>query len=282
MTLEFTKMHGLGNHFVVVDGLDPKTPSVSDVEPHIAFMGDGRFGIGFDQFLFVLPSEKADFTMGIYNTDGSVAEMCGNGIRAFAKFIFERGYTDKRTITVDTLAGIMVLGLTVAAGKVEQVKVDMGKPGLDRADLPMTGEPGRVLNEGLNVDGEIVPITGVSMGNPHAVFFADAATDAIIDRLGPKIEHHERFPRRVNVHEIEILSPTEIKMLTWERGAGRTLACGTGACASVVASFLNGKTGRRVLVHLAGGDLLIEWADDDHVYMTGPATEVFTGVIELP
>ncbi|MEI6431969.1 MAG: diaminopimelate epimerase [bacterium] len=281
MRLEFTKMHGLGNHFVVVDGLVPGTPSVTEVEPHIAFMGDGRFGIGFDQFLFVLPSEKADFYMGIYNTDGWVAEMCGNGIRAFAKFVYERRYTDKREITVDTLGGLKTLELTVVDGKVTLVKVDMGKPGLDRADLPMTGVAGVVQNESLEVGNENVLITGVSMGNPHAVFFADTATDDIIDRVGPKIEHHSRFPRRINVHEVEVLSPTEIKMLTWERGAGRTLACGTGACASVVASALNGKTGRRVLVHLAGGDLQIEWADDDHVYMTGPATEVFTGVIEL-
>lgn len=278
-------MHGLGNDFVVVDGLAPNAPTAAQIEPHLPLLGDRRFGIGYDQFLFVLPSDKADFFMGIYNTDGSVAEMCGNGIRAFAKFVYERGYTDKRTITVDTLGGLKTLELTITGGsdknQVTMVKVDMGVPGLDRADLGMAGEPGRVLNELLEVNGEMVPITGVATGNPHAVFFDDSATDARIDRLGPKIENHVRFPKRINVHEVEILSPTEIKMLTWERGAGRTLACGTGACASVVASVLNGKTSRRVTVHLVGGDLLIEWADDDHLYMTGPATEVFTGVIEV-
>jgi diaminopimelate epimerase len=281
MELRFTKMHGIGNDFVVADCLVAGNPTVAQVEPHLRLIGDRRFGVGYDQFLFVLPSDTADFTMKIYNPDGSEAEMCGNGIRAFAKFVYDRGYTTKSTITVDTLAGIKTLDLTTENGKVTAVTVDMGRPSLNRGDLPMTGEPGHVLNEPLNVGGEMISITGVSMGNPHAVFFADTATEDAINRLGPQIENHERFPRRTNVHLLEILSPDEIKMLTWERGAGRTLACGTGACASVVAAHLNGKTGRDVTVHLLGGDLRIRWADDDHVYMTGPATEVFDGVIVL-
>jgi diaminopimelate epimerase len=281
MELRFTKMHGIGNDFVVADCLLADTPSPEQVEPHLPLIGDRRFGVGYDQFLFVLPSDKADFRMKIHNPDGSEAEMCGNGIRAFAKYVYDHGYTDKNVITVDTLAGVLTLDLTAENGKVSAVTVDMGRPRLDRADLPMTGDPGRVLDESLEVGGETVRLTGVSMGNPHVVFFANPATEETINRLGPLLENHERFPRRTNVHLVEVYSPDEIKMLTWERGAGRTLACGTGACASVVASHLNGKTGRDVIVHLLGGDLRIRWADDDHVYMTGPATEVFTGIMNL-
>jgi diaminopimelate epimerase len=281
MRLDFTKMHGLGNDFVVAECLVEGTPTPEQVEPHLPRLGDRRFGIGYDQFLFVLPSDRADFRMAIYNTDGSVAEMCGNGIRAFAKFVYERGHTDKKTITVDTLAGIKTLELYGKGNTIERVKVDMGCPGLDRSDLPMVGDPGTALGQEIEAAGRTVAITGVSMGNPHAVFYADPATDEIINTLGPVLENHPLFPRRINVHVVQVLAPDEIKMLTWERGAGRTLACGTGACASVVASALNGKTGRRVLVHLVGGDLLIDWEQDNHVYMTGPATEVFTGAIDL-
>jgi diaminopimelate epimerase len=281
MKLDFTKMHGIGNDFVVADCLVGGTPTPEEVEPHLPLIGDRRFGVGYDQFLFVLPSDKADFRMRIYNPDGSEAEMCGNGIRAFAKFVYERGHTDKKTITVDTLGGVKTLELYTAGDKVERVKVDMGWPGLDRSDLPMLGDPGTALGQEIEVAGRTVAVTGVSMGNPHAVFYADPATDEIINALGPALENHPLFPRRTNVHVVQVLGPDEIKMLTWERGAGRTLACGTGACASVVASALSGKTGRRVLVHLAGGDLLIEWEQDDRVYMTGPATEVFTGTIHL-
>jgi diaminopimelate epimerase len=281
MRLDFTKMHGIGNDFVVADCLVAGTPTPEEVEPHLPLIGDRRFGVGYDQFLFVLPSDKADFRMRIYNPDGSEAEMCGNGIRAFAKFVYERGHTDKKMITVDTLGGMKTLELYTKCDRVERVKVDMGRPGLDRADLPMLGDPGTALGQEIEAAGRKVAITGVSMGNPHAVFYADPVTDEIINALGPVLENHPLFPRRTNVHVVQVLAPDEIRMLTWERGAGRTLACGTGSCASVVASALNGRTGRRVLVHLAGGDLLIEWEQDDHVYMTGPATEVFTGTIDL-
>ncbi len=274
-------MHGLGNDFVVMDGLAVGAPSVEAVQPHLVLIGDRRFGVGYDQFLVVLPSDKADFTMQIFNPDGSEAEMCGNGIRAFAKFVYDRGHTVKTEISVDTLAGIKILTLATKDGKVESVRVDMGTPGLERRDLPMKGNAGTVRDEPLYVSGEVLHITGVSMGNPHVVFFTDNATDETINRLGPLLENHEHFPRRTNVHLVQVLAPDEIKMLTWERGAGRTLACGTGACASVVASHLNQKIGRRATVHLAGGDLAIEWAEDNHVYMTGPATEVFTATMEL-
>lgn len=282
MELAFTKMQGIGNDFVVADCLAPGGPSVEALQAASVRLCDRKFGIGGDGVLAVLPSDSADFLMRMFNPDGSEAEMCGNGIRCFAKFVFDRGYTDKTEIRVDTLGGVKVLSLTLRNGKVDQVKVDMGKPGLDRADLPMTGEPGTPLGQPVEVGGETVALTGVSMGNPHVVFFAEEATDALIDRLGPPLEKHSLFPRRTNVHVVQILSPSEIKMLTWERGAGRTLACGTGACACAVASALNGLTGRRVLAHLAGGDLLLEWSEEDgHVYMTGPAVEVFTGTISL-
>lgn len=282
MELAFTKMQGIGNDFVVADCLAPGGPSVAALQAASVRLCDRKFGIGGDGVLAVLPSDSADFLMRMFNPDGSEAEMCGNGIRCFAKFVFDRGYTDKTEIRVDTLGGVKVLSLTLRNGKVDQVKVDMGKPGLDRADLPMTGEPGTPLGQPVEVGGETVALTGVSMGNPHVVFFAEEATDALIDRLGPPLEKHSLFPRRTNVHVVQILSPSEIKMLTWERGAGRTLACGTGACACAVASALNGLTGRRVLAHLAGGDLLLEWSEEDgHVYMTGPAVEVFTGTISL-
>lgn len=281
MTLPFVKMHGLGNDFVLADGLDAATPPLEAIRPHLAHIGDRRFGVGYDQFLYVAPSRVADFEMPIFNSDGSVAEMCGNGIRAFAKYVYEHGHTDKTVLTVDTLAGIKTLVLTVAGGVVESVRVDMGEPRLERADLPMVGGDGRVLDEPLEVDGETVRLTGVSMGNPHVVFFADTATEAAIDRLGPKLETHAAFPRRTNVHLVQVHSRGELTMLTWERGAGRTLACGTGACAVGVAASLNGLADRSTVIHLKGGDLRIDWADDNHVYMTGPATEVYTGSFPL-
>lgn len=282
MNLSFTKMQGIGNDFVVVDCLAPDAPDAAMLQAASVRLCDRKFGIGGDGVLLVLPSENADFLMRMFNPDGSEAEMCGNGIRCFARFVFDRGYTKAAEITVDTLGGVKRLALNVKNGVVDTVKVDMGRPGLDRADLPMNGDtPGRVLAEPLEAGGEIVAITGVSMGNPHAVFFVDEAQDSVINTLGPIIETHPAFPRRTNVHAVQVNSRDELTMLTWERGAGRTLACGTGACACAVAAALNDKTGRRVLTHLPGGDLLIEWETDDHVYMTGPAAEVFTGTISL-
>lgn len=281
MILPFVKMHGLGNDFVLADGLDPATPPLEALRPHLAHIGDRRFGVGYDQFLYVAASPVADFAMPIFNSDGSEAEMCGNGIRAFAKYVYEKGHTRKDVLTVETLAGIKTLVLDVDGGAVRGVRVDMGEPRLERADLPMTGPAGRVLDEPIDVAGETVRVTAVSMGNPHVVFFADPVTDALIDRLGPPLEVHPAFPRRTNVHAVQVHGPAELTMLTWERGAGRTLACGTGACAVGVAAALNGHTGRVTTVHLKGGDLKIEWADDNHVYMTGPATTVYTGSMPL-
>lgn len=278
MNLEFTKMHGIGNDFVVLDCLKSGAPDVDTLQKAAERLCDRHRGIGSDGLILVLPgTEGTDFTMRMFNPDGSEAEMCGNGIRCFARFVREAGYTDAPSVRVSTLAGVKILEAVGA----DRIKVDMGKPGLERSDVPMNGEPGTALGQPIELDGETVAITGVSMGNPHAVFFVDEATDELINRIGPKLEVHPLFPRRTNVHAVQVLGSDEIKMLTWERGAGRTLACGTGACACAVASALNGKTGRRVLAHLPGGDLLIEWEQDGPVYMTGAAEFVFTGVISL-
>jgi diaminopimelate epimerase len=277
-------MHGIGNDFIVVDGLVPGAPTPAQLQPHFVAIGHRRFGVGFDQFLFVQRSKNADFAMPIFNPDGSEAEMCGNGIRAFAKFVYDRGYTKKNTISVETLGGIKTLDLRVdpSSNKVTSVKVDMGAPILERSELPMLGASGSVINEPLEILNQTIYITGVSMGNPHVVFFTDHATEDAINTLGPLLENHPLFPKRTNVHLVEVIQKTEIKILTWERGAGRTLACGTGACACGVAGVLNQLTGRKITAHLPGGDLEIDWSEaDNHVYMTGPATEVFTATIEL-
>jgi diaminopimelate epimerase len=283
--LPFTKMQGIGNDFVVADCLLEGAPSADALQSASVRLCDRKFGVGGDGVLLVLTSDQADFTMRMFNPDSSESEMCGNGIRCFAKYVYDRGYTDKKTITVETGAGVLTLDLSVGDGnKVSQVTVDMGRPHLTRAEIPMAGgDPSaQVVGEEVEVAGRRLALTAVSMGNPHAVFFAEPATDALINEVGPLLEVHPLFPRRTNVHAVEVLGPAEIKMLTWERGAGRTLACGTGACGSVVASALNGKTGRRVLAHLPGGDLTIHWSEEDgHVYMTGPAAEVFTGTIAL-
>lgn len=282
--LPFTKMQGIGNDFVVVDCLAKGFDwSEDELQAASEKLCDRKFSIGADGVLLILGSNEADFTMRMFNPDGSEAEMCGNGIRCFAKFLHDRGYSDKQVITVNTGGGIKTLEL--AGGEnapADRVKVDMGRPGLHRADLHMTGDPqDTAQNVPIEVGGQTVYLTCVSMGNPHAVFFTDNATDDLINTLGPQIETHPLFPRRINVHAVQISDSKELTMLTWERGAGRTLACGTGACAAAVASVLNEKTGRRVLAHLPGGDLLIEWESNGPVLMTGAATEVFSGTISL-
>ncbi len=281
MELQFTKMQGIGNDFVVADCLVTSQLTEDALQAASVFLCDRKFGIGGDGVILVLPSDIADYKMRMFNPDGTEAEMCGNGIRCFAKFIRDRGHSDKTEITAETGAG--VLTLTVTDGDETKVRVDMGEPILERGEIPMTGATGTVVNERVEVAGETVSVTAVSMGNPHIALFTESATDEAIDRLGPVLEKHPLFPRKTNVHLLEVVSRTEMKMLTWERGAGRTLACGTGACASAVAAALNGFTERNVLIHLLGGDLYIEWSEtDNHVYMTGAATEVFTGTVQLP
>ncbi len=279
--MNFTKMHGIGNDFVVVNALteSPDEKSLPELSRRI---NDRKFGIGGDGLILVLPSKVADFKMRMLNPDGSEAEMCGNGIRCFAKFVYDNGLSPETLIKVDTLAGTKVLRLQLKDRKVEGVKVDMGCPMLLRSEIPMRGDDnGRVISEPLKVDGKRFEITAVSMGNPHVVIFEDSLDNYPVSKIGPLIENHRSFPHRTNVHFVKVLNNNELVMKTWERGAGETLACGTGACATVVAAILNKKTSRSVLAHLPGGDLRIEWTGDDRVMMTGPAEEVFTGQIDL-
>ncbi len=274
-------MHGIGNDFVVVDCLESPLPE--ERLPEISKkVNDRKFGIGGDGLILILPSRAADFRMRMFNPDGSESEMCGNGIRCFGKYLFDHKLWPETTVKVDTLAGVKTIKLLTRGGVAEAARVDMGQPRLLRSEIPMRGDDnGRVISEPLKVDGQKLNVTAVSMGNPHAVFFVDNLDSAAVERLGPQIEHHRAFPQRTNVHFVKVCGNSEIVVRTWERGAGLTLACGTGACAAVVASVLNNKTGKRVHVHLPGGDLLVEWTGDNRLMMTGPAEEVFWGEIAV-
>lgn len=274
-------MHGIGNDFVVVNCLDETLPE--DRLPEISRrVSHRKFGIGADGLILVLPSKVADFRMRMFNPDGSEAEMCGNGIRCFAKFVYDRHLIGDNQVKVETLAGIKTLKLLTRGGKVEAVRVDMGQPKLRRSEIPMRGEDvEKVIGEPLKADGRRFEITAVNMGNPHVVIFQDKLETFDVERYGPHIECHKAFPQRTNVQFVQVCNNSEIVLRTWERGAGVTLACGTGACAAVVASVLNERTGKRVHVHLLGGDLLVEWIGDNRVMMTGPAEEVFQGEIEI-
>jgi diaminopimelate epimerase len=279
--LRFTKMHGLGNDYIFVNGMSERLPRVS--LPRLArALSDRHFGIGADGLILVLPSRSAQFRMQVFNADGSEAEMCGNGIRMFARYVYEHGLTRDRELAVETLAGVIRPRLMVRGGRVASVRVDMGEPRLERSEIPMRGKPGRVIGEALRVDGERYEVTAVSMGNPHCVIFVKEVAEFPVARVGPAIERHRAFPRRTNVEFVQVLGRSALRMRVWERGAGETLACGTGACATLVAAVLNGKADRKATVHLPGGDLKIEWrASDNRVYMTGPAEEVFSGEIAL-
>ena len=239
------------------------------------------FGIGADGLVYILPSEKADFRMRIMNSDGSEAEQCGNAIRCVAKYVYDNGLTNKENITIETLgAGVQKVQLSIAAGKVETVRVDMGQPILNGLQVPTTIDANPVINHSIEVDGREFHFTAVSMGNPHCVIYVDDAVNFDLSIWGPKLEVHPLFPRKINVEFVTVRSRDYTDMRVWERGAGPTLACGTGACATVVASVLNGVTDRTATVSLKGGDLLIEWNEaDNHVYMTGPAAEVYRGTI---
>lgn len=276
--MNFTKMHGLGNDFIVVEG-ETKLP---DHAAELAEQLCNRFfGIGADGLVYILPSEKADFRMRIMNSDGSEAEQCGNAIRCVAKYVYDNGLTNKENITIETLgAGVQKVQLSVASGKVESVRVDMGQPILNGLQVPTTIDANPVINQSIEVDGREFHFTAVSMGNPHCVIYVDDAVNFDLNAWGPKLEVHPMFPRKINVEFVTVRSRDYTDMRVWERGAGPTLACGTGACATVVASVLNGVTDRTATVSLKGGDLLIEWNEEDnHVYMTGPAAEVYRGTI---
>ncbi len=278
--MKFTKMHGLGNDYVYVNCLKETVENPGEVA---RFVSDRHFGIGSDGLILIKPSDVADFQMDMYNADGSGAEMCGNGIRCVAKYVYDYGLTEKTEVDIETRAGIKHIVLTIRDGKVEKARVDMGEPILKPELIPVVGEGDMLVNEPIFVDGREYRVTCVSMGNPHAVIFMDEDVKALeIEKIGPKFENHERFPKRTNTEFMKVLDRNTMDMRVWERGSGETWACGTGTCASVVAAVLNGLTERKVLVHLLGGDLEILWDENDnHVYMTGPATTVFDGEIQL-
>ena len=274
--MKFTKMQGIGNDYVYVNCLQETIENPSELAKKIS---DRHYGVGSDGLIMINPSDKADFEMEMYNADGSRGEMCGNGIRCVAKYVYDYGFTDKTSISVETLAGIKYLDLTVEDGKVVLVKVDMGKPMLRPEEVPVVSEKEEVIDEPITVDGQEYRMTCVSMGNPHAVVFIDQDVKEFpLETVGVKFENHERFPKRVNTEFVNVLDRHTAQMRVWERGSGETLACGTGACAVAVACALNGLTEDEVTVKLLGGDLQIKWdREKNTVYMTGPAEVVFDG-----
>jgi len=276
--MKFTKMHGCGNDYVCVNCLEE---AVADPAAAARVVSDRHFGVGSDGLILILPSDPADFRMQMFNPDGSEAEMCGNGIRCVAKYVFDHGLTDKTELDIETGGGVKRLLLALADGKVSRVRVNMGTPRLERAEIPMAGPPGTVLREKLEADGNTFEISCVSMGNPHTIVRVDDVAGCPVHEHGPLIENHPAFPARTNVEFVQVISRREVRSRTWERGAGETLACGTGASATAVACSLNGWTERKVLIHLLGGDLDVEWSEDGSVYLAGPAVEVFSGEIAL-
>ena len=273
--MRFTKMQGLGNDYVYVNCFEEKIDNPAELAIKVS---NRHFGIGSDGLILICPSEIADFRMDMYNADGSQGEMCGNGIRCVGKYVYDFGLTDKEDISVETLAGIKYLHLEVENGKVKLVTVDMGSPELSAKKIPIVSENETVLSEPILVDDIEYKMTGVSMGNPHAVVYLEDMKQLQIEQLGPKFENHERFPNRINTEFVQVLDRNTIAMRVWERGSGETLACGTGACAVAVSSILNDYTEDSVTVRLLGGDLKINWnREENKVYMTGPAEIAFTG-----
>lgn len=277
--MKFTKMQGLGNDYVYVNCLKE---TVKDPVQTAIKVSDRHFGIGSDGLILILPSQKADFKMSMYNADGSQAEMCGNGIRCVGKYVYDYGLTDKTSISVETLAGIKYLDFTIEDGKVALVTVDMGAPELLAKKVPVLCEKEQAIEEPIEVDGKEWKMTCVSMGNPHCVvFLSEPVKDFPLEKVGPLFENHPCFPKRVNTEFIEVLDRKTVNMRVWERGSGETMACGTGACASAVAAVLCGYTEPEITLHLLGGDLLVRWdREQNKVFMTGPAKVVFDGEIE--
>ena len=277
--MKFTKMHGCGNDYIYVDGSRDKIPAEKKPEL-VKKLSDRHFGIGGDGVIFINPSNEADFEMEMYNMDGSRGEMCGNGIRCVAKFVYDKGLTDKNKISVISCGKIKYLDLIVEEGKVSTVKVNMGAPVLKAVDIPVISDQEQVISERIEVENNIYEMTCVSMGNPHAVIFVEDVSDFPIEKIGPLFEKHVRFPNYINTEFVKVLDDKTVEMRVWERGTGETLACGTGACATVVACVLNGLTKEEVTVKLLGGNLQIKWdREADLVYMTGPASTVFEGEI---
>ncbi len=278
--MKFTKMHGIGNDYVYVNCFKEV---IKEPEKVARFVSDRHFGIGADGLILIKPSKTADFEMAMYNADGSRGEMCGNGIRCVAKYVYDYGLTTKTNISIETLGGIKYLELFLDNLKVNSVRVDMGKPVFKASRIPVLSDNEQVVSEEIEVGGILYKMTCVSMGNPHAVIFVEDINKIDIEKIGPEFENHKRFPNKINTEFIQVVSRREIKMRVWERGSGETLACGTGACASVAAGVLNGLTQEEVKVKLLGGDLMISWErGKDTIYMTGPAVKVFDGEIELP
>ena len=276
--MKFTKMHGAGNDYVSVDCFREELPK--DLPGLARQMSHRHFGIGADGLILIHPSELADARMQMFNADGSESEMCGNGIRCVAKFVHDHGIAVKPSLTIETGAGVLDIKLNVGDDrKVDTVTVDMGKPELEAAKIPTTlAESGNIVDLEVEFAGQSFHATCVSMGNPHCILFVEKATDELVLGLGPKIETDARFPKRTNIEFVEVVSPTEVRQRTWERGSGETWACGTGASAVCVAGVLTGRTERKILNHLLGGDLRLQWCDTTgHVLMTGPAEEVFHG-----
>ncbi|KRE51822.1 diaminopimelate epimerase [Paenibacillus sp. Soil724D2] len=276
--MNFTKMHGLGNDFIIIAG-EKELPA--DADQRAIQLCNRFFSIGADGIVYILPSDNADFKMRIMNSDGSEAEQCGNAIRCVSKYVYDHKLIDKTEITVETLgAGVQKVQLNVQDGKVRTVRVDMGQPILNGLQVPTTVDEAKVINYPIEVDGKEFRFTAVSMGNPHCVIYVEDAVNFDLATWGPKLEVHPMFPRKINVEFATVINRAYTDMRVWERGAGPTLACGTGACATLVSSVLNGLTDREATVSLKGGELFIEWNEaDNHVYMTGPAEEVFTGTV---
>ena len=281
--LKFTKMHGAGNDYVYVSGFDQSLPL--DLPQLAVQVSDRRFGIGGDGLIAILPSERAEARMRMFNADGSESEMCGNGIRCVAKYVYDHGICKKESLTIETGAGVLSLVLAIENGLVSQVTVDMGPPRLEAGQIPTTlGENANshVINCPIEFRGHTLFATCVSMGNPHCVLFVPEATDELVLEIGPMIERDDRFPKKTNVEFVEVLSPGEVRQRTWERGSGETWACGTGASAVCVAGVLTGHTDRQILNSLRGGQLRLRWEEEsNHVFMTGPAVEVFSGQWQL-
>ena len=274
--MKFTKMHGAGNDYVYVNCFEESLPE--DIASLAMAVSDRHKGIGSDGLILICPSEKADARMRMFNADGSESEMCGNGVRCVAKYVYDHGIAKQQTLKIETGAGVLHLDLELAGSRVSQVRVNMGHPILKSAEIPtlLPGDP--PVDADLDLGDQSLKVTCVSMGNPHCITFVDELNDHWVHGIGPKVEVHPMFPNRVNAEFIEVVSPSELKMRVWERGSGETQACGTGACASAVAGALTGRSERNVLIHLPGGDLRLEWAEAGEVYMTGPAVEVYEGV----
>jgi diaminopimelate epimerase len=274
--MKFTKMQGAGNDYVYVDCFAQAEPA--DVAKTAQAIADRHFGVGGDGLILICPVEGADAEMRMYNADGSYSEMCGNGIRCVAKYVYDHGIAKRDVLRITSGGRLYELQLTVADGKVERVRVDMGEPILTAAEIPTTLPGNPPLNVGLTAGDRTLEVTSVSMGNPHCVIYVDELSDELVHGTGPLIENHTHFPRRVNAEFVQVLNRETVRQRTWERGSGETLACGTGACAVCVAGVLTGRTERRVTVKLLGGDLQLEWDEaTNHVFMTGPAVEVFSG-----